>query len=194
MCYNKYNKKGAVNMGDIFKKIQEIDEKNIDKNDPFMDKCLEDYKKANDMIKSILPDKTNSTFNSDLNMFNEACTKFINYIKQFVENPNEVYVLYMLRNGNSIDYGKYEKGIRRKKDTIEMISDEDLRKLYKLLQAEFVSNFTDGCKHTFGEGWSLNPTIGENVMIDINSYNSYDKNWFYEESHKEQKSDSPKKR
>lgn len=181
-------------MGDIFKKMQEIDEKGIDKNDSFIDKSLEDYKKVNDMIKSILPDKINSTFSSDLNIFNEACTKFINYIKQCVENPNEVYVLYMLRNDNSIDYGRYKQGIRRKKDTIEMISNEDLRKLYELLQAEFASNFQDGCKHTFGEGWSLNPTIGENVMIDISSSNSYDKNWFYEELYKEQKSDSPKKR
>lgn len=147
-----------------------------------------------DIYKSILSDKTNSTFSSDLNTFSQACTKFINYIKQCVENPNELYVLYMLRNDNSIDYGRYKQGIRRKKDTIEMISNEDLRKLYELLQAEFASHFIDGCKHTFGEGWSLNPTIGENVVIDINSYNSYDKNWFYEESHKEQKSDSPKKR
>ena len=158
-------------MGDIFKKMQEIDEKGIDKNDSFIDKSLEAYKKLNDMVKSIIPDKTNSTFSSDLNIFNEACTKFINYIKQCVENPNEVYVLYMLRNDNSIDYGRYKQGIR-KKDTIEMISNEDLKKLYELLQTEFASNFKDGCTHTFGKGWSLNPIIGENVMIDINSNNS----------------------
>ena len=71
----------------------------------------------------------------------------------------------MLRNDNLIDYGRYKQGIRRKKDTIEMISNEDLRKLYELLQTEFASNFQDGCKHTFGEGWSLNPTIGENVRL-----------------------------
>ncbi len=183
-------------MGDIFKKMQEIDEKGVERNDPFLDKCIEDYKKVNDMTKSIFSDRTDMSFSGDLNKFNEACVEFINFIKQCVDNvdDNKVYVLYMLRNGNSIDYGKYEHGIRRKKDTIEMISNEDLRKLYELLQAEFASDFTDGWKHTFGEGWSLNPTIGENVMIDINSYNSYDKNWFYEESYKEQKSDSPKKR
>ena len=186
-----------MNKEEILKKVQEIDEKGIDKNDPFLNKCFEDYKKTDDIFKSMFPDVAagaNNIFSSNLDIFNEACTKFINYIKQCVENTNELYFLYMLRNGNSIDYGRYVKGIRRTSDTIKMVSNEDLRKLYRLLQQEFSSDFKDGCKHTFGEGWSLNPMIGENVMIDINSYNSYDKNWFYEESHKEQKSDSPKKR
>ena len=186
-----------MNKADILKKVQEIDEKGIDKNDPFIEECFEDYKKAIDMMKSMFPDvddETNSIFSSDLDIFNEACTKFINYIKQCLENTNELYVLYMLRNGNLIDYGRYEQGTRITSDTIKMVSNEDLRKLYRLLQQEFSSNFKDECKHTFGEGWSLIAIIGENVMIDINSYNSYDKNWFYEELHKEQKSDSPKKR
>ncbi len=189
-----------MNKADIFKKVQEIDEKGIDKNDPvvpFLNKSFEDYKKAIDMIKSMVPDvadEANSIFSSDLDIFNEACTKFINYIKQCVENTNELYVLYMLRNGNLIDYGRCEQGTRITSDTIKMVSNEDLRKIYILLQQEFSSNFKDGCKHTSGEGWSLNPIIGKNVMIDINSYDSYDKNWFYEELHKEQKSDSPKKR
>lgn len=190
----------TMNKEDTFKKVQEIDEKGIDKNDPvvpFLNECFKDYKKAADMIKSMFPDvsdEANRTFSNDLDIFNESCTKFINYIKQCVENTSELYVLYILRNGNLIDYGRCEQGTRITSDTIKMVSNEDLRKLYILLQQEFSSNFKDGCKHTFGEGWSLNPIIGENVMIDINSYNSYDKNWFYEESHKEQKSDSPKKR
>ena len=116
-------------MGDIFEKMHETDEKGIDKNDSFIDKSLEDHKKVEDMIKSILPDKTDSTFSSDLNIFSQACTKFINYIKQCVENPDEVYVLYMLRDDNSIDYGRYKQCIKKKKDTIEMISNEDLRNI-----------------------------------------------------------------
>ena len=189
----------TINKIDTFKKVQEIDKKGIDKNDPvvtFLKEYSEEYKKAVEMFKSMYPDvdENNNIFSSDLVTFNEECTKLINYIKQCVENPTEIYVLYIFRKGNLIDYGRCEQSTNNTGDTIKMVSNEDLRKLYRLLQQEFSSNFKDGCKHTFGEGWSLNPIIGENVMIDINSYNSYDKNWFYEESHKEQKSDSPKKR
>lgn len=159
-----------------------------------MSKNMSDISK-NDMTNSIFSDRSDMSFSGDLNKFNESCVEFISFIKQCVENvkENKVYVfLYMLRNGNSINYGEYEHGLREKKGTIEMISNEDLRKLYELLQDKFATDFIGGCKHTFGEGWSLNPTIGENVMIDINSCNSYDKDWFYEEVHKEQKSNSPK--
>ena len=75
-----------------------------------------------------------------------------------------------------------------------MISNEDLKKLYELLQNEFSSNFVDGWKHTFGKGWSLNPTIGENIIMDINSDIYSDSSWFYAESHKEQQSELPNKR
>jgi len=134
-------------------------------------------------------------FSKDLSKFNQDCIKLIEFIKQCVENTNELYVLYMSRNGNLIDYGRCDlEGTRITSDTIKMVSNEDLRKLYRLLQQEFASNFIDGCNHTFSEGWSLNPTIGENVVIDINSDNSYDKNWFYEEVRQRRtKSDSPKK-
>ena len=77
----------TMNKEDKFKKVQEIDEKGIDKNDPvvpFLNECFEDYKKVADMIKSMFPDvadETNNIFSSDLEIFNEACTKFINYIK-----------------------------------------------------------------------------------------------------------------
>ena len=183
-----------MNKEDTFKKVQEIDEKDIDKNDPvvpFLNECFEDYKKAADMIKSMFPDvadETNSIFSSDLDIFNEACTKFINYIKQCVENPTEIYVLYIFRKGNLIDYGRCEQSTNNTGDTIKMVSNEDLRELYRLLQQEFSSNFNAGFKHTFGEFWSLIPIIGENVMINISSDNKFDLDWFYEEAHKKQES------
>ena len=84
--------------------VREIIIKGIDKNDPvvtFLKEYSEEYKKAADMIKSMYPDvdENNNIFSSDLVTFNEACTKLINYIKQCVENPTEIYVLYILRNG-----------------------------------------------------------------------------------------------
>ncbi len=72
-----------------------------------------------------------------------------------------------------------------------MISDEDLRLLYELIKKRFSSGFKLSFKHTFGEGWTLNPIINEKVMIDINSDNVYDRKWFYEESHIDQRNDFP---
>ncbi len=179
-------------MSDILKKIQKIDEKEIDSNDGFIDKCIEDFQKFN-MLHSFDSNEENKSFNSDFDKFANDCLEFINYIKQCIEN-NEVSSLYILRKGNAIHYGKYDYGIKKDQSIIEMISDEDLKKLYELMQHEFSSDFVGGWKHTFGEGWSLKPTIGENVIIDINSSSPSDRDWFYEESHKEQKSELPKKK
>lgn len=133
-------------------------------------------------------------FSKDLSKFNQDCIKLIEFIKQCAENSNDAYFLYLLRNQNFISYGRFEQGIRKKINIIQMVSNEDLKKIYNLLQTEFASDFIDGYKHTFGEGWSLNPTIGKNIMIDINSDNTFDSNWFYEEVHKDKKSDSHKGR
>ena len=83
-------------------------------------------------------------------------------------------------------------GVRMDKSVIEMTNNQDLRKMYKLMQIEFASEFDEIYKHTFGEGWSLCPIIGENVVIEIDSDNSMDKNWFYEQSHKKIEENSPK--
>ena len=180
-------------MSDILKKVQKIDDEDMESNNSFMDKSIEDYKKISDMLKTLSVIEETETYSSDMDRFNDDCSNFIKYIRQCVEN-DDFCVLYMLRQGNVIIYGKYDHGIKKDKHTIEMISNEDLKKLYELLQSEFSSDFVDGCKHTFGKGWSLNPTIGENVIIDIDSNNYSDSNWFYEESHKEQKSELPKKK
>ena len=137
--------------------------------------------------------KDNVTFSNDLNKFNQDCREFINYVKQCVQNANngKECVLFLSRSNNELEYGENGYGTMK---IIEMESNEDLRKLYKLIQTEFSSDFVNGFRHTYGEGMSLNPMIGENVLIDINSDNSYDQNWFYKESVKEEKNVSAKKR
>ena len=162
-------------MSDI-KKVHEIDRNSI-----------------SNMLESLSITKNNAAYSTDINRFNDDCLKFINYIKECISDGN-FYVLYMLREENIIVYGKYNHGRKIDKHTIEMIGNEDLKKLYELLQSKFPSDFVDGCKHTFGQGWSLNPTIGENIIIDINSDVNSDMNWFYEEVHKEQKSELSKKK
>lgn len=185
--WNNNKNERSDKMSDIFKKMHE---NGVEETDAFLNKSIEDYKKFYNSFNS---SAENQAFSSDLNKFNNDCLKFISYIRQCFSNE-EIYVLYLLRKGNILHYGMYDCGIQTDKGVIEMTSDEDLRNLYELMQNEFSSDFVDGCKHTIGEGWSLNPTIGGNVMIDINSSSPNDRNWFYEESHKEQKEDLPKKK
>lgn len=177
-------------MSDVFKKVQEIEKKGIDsENDDFFGGNINNYEKISDMLKSLYSVEQNESFSSDLNKFNKDCSEFIEYIRKCIED-NESSILYMLRKGNVIHYGKFEHGVRTAKNVIEMISNQDLRNLYILMQTEFASDFEDGYHHTL-YGWSLNPTIGENIIIDIDSDNFYDQNWFYEESHKEQEVSEP---
>lgn len=184
-------------MNDIFKIVQEIDEKGINDKDNVLDKCINEWmeedKKAADTLKSFWTRKQQETFSSDINKFNNDCIEFIEYIKHCSEE-SELSILYMVRQGNTIHYGKNNHGVRIDKSVIKMTSNQDLRKMYELMQIEFASDFKDNYKHTYGEGWSLCPIIGENVVIEIDSNNSMDKNWFYEQSHKEPEEKSSKKK
>lgn len=180
-------------MDDISRKIKKIDEKDID-NDciAFLDRIIEDYKVFDDMLKSVTTNTRNNSFSNDSDKFVSDCVSLIEYIKSCIENE-KFSILYMIRQGNVIEYGQKNHGVKIDKYIINMISDNNLILIYKLLQREFSSQFCDGYKHTFGIGYSLNPTIGDNVVIDVDSDNVNDRNWFYEESHKEQKSKMSKK-
>ena len=175
------------------KKVEKIDENSINNTNSFMDKIKKNYEELSDMLKSLDITKDNTNYSTNINKFNDDCSKFIKYIKEYI-NDDDFYVLYMLRNGNIIMYGKYNHGKKIDKHIIEMVSNDDLKNIYELLQSEFASEFIEGCKHTFTEEWSLNPAIGENIIIDIDSDMDSDIKWFYEESHKEQKSEESKKK
>ena len=54
--------------------------------------------------------------------------EFIEYIKTCI-NDDSFHILYMLRKKNIITYGEYGNGRKIDKNTIEMISNEDLKKL-----------------------------------------------------------------
>ena len=62
-------------MTDIFKRVQEIDEKGIkdlnsnNKND-FLDKCLETFKKSDDMLKSVYSENSDEQASNNLNSDN----------------------------------------------------------------------------------------------------------------------------
>lgn len=163
-------------MGDLF-------DKKLEKKDPFLDKCLDSYREISDMLKKICVSEDEFSFSTDLDKFDKECSVFLNYIHQVVAE-GEFAALYLSRNANIIQYGKFSNGIRSNSHTIEMVSANDLKRIYDLLHASFLDSFDEGFKHTFGEGWSLLPVICEKVVIDISSSNSNDRNWFYTESHK----------
>ena len=173
--------------------IKKINENDTNNSSSFIDKTKKEYEELSNMLESLKIDEDNIKYSTDINKFNSDCLEFIEYIKTCI-NDDSFHILYMLRRKNIITYGEYGNGRKIDKNTIEMISNEDLKKLYELLQNEFSSNFVDGWKHTFGKGWSLNPTIGENIIMDINSDIYSDSSWFYAESHKEQQSELPNKR
>lgn len=125
-------------------------------------------------------------YSNNINQFNIKTLKFINYIKEKLESE-EICTLFLHRDDTTIHYGYYNEGYKEENDVIEMTSEDDLRKIYELLENEFQDNFDVVYIHTFGEGWSLKPIICEKIIINLESYNQYDRNWFYEETHKEHK-------
>lgn len=127
-----------------------------------------------------LRNKEMPTFGTDLKKFDEECVDLIDYINQSYQS-NETSTLYLFRKNNTILYGKYYKGIKVQQHDIEMVSNEDLKKIYYILQNYFSNVCWEGSKHTMGIGCSLILGLGENIMIDINSYNMDDKNWFEKE-------------
>lgn len=92
----------------------------------------------------------------------------------------------MVREGSTIHYEKYDHGIKICAGVFDMVSEEDLGKIYELIQEEILSDFIEGC--------SLNQTIDKNVMIDMNITSFSNSDWVYEKKHKEYKISFPLKR
>ena len=63
-------------MIDILKKVQEIDKKGANINDPYLKEFMEQTKKA---IESMDFGTNEDTFSNDINQFNSQCRELINY-------------------------------------------------------------------------------------------------------------------
>ena len=109
----------------------------------------------------------------------------INYIIECVRT-DKINVVYISREGNLIKYGQYDNDWKIEKNTIDMISDEDLKKLYNFLKNVFADDFIDGYKHVLGKGWSLYPMVCNKILLEISSDNYNDLNWIIEEIENEQ--------
>ena len=117
---------------------------------------------------------------NNINALKQEYEAFLKYIKSRVE-ADEISILYITRENDYIHYGK-----------IKMTDENSLKTLYELLKTEFSSLFSYGSKHTFGMGWSLYPTISDNILIEIESNSSADEIWFYEEVQKNREINAPK--
>lgn len=158
------------------KKVSGTNENNINKS-------KKSYEELSNMLKSLNTINDNINYSTDINKFNNDCSKLIKFIKETISD-NNFHALYIQRKKNIIIYGKYIQGIKANMDIIEMISNEDLKNIYELLKNEFLPYFTSEW-NTLGTGYSLSPKIGENIMISICSDIPSDSNWFYEEALKE---------
>ena len=116
----------------------------------------------------------------NIEKFDEECAKFIKYVKDCVESEKKS-ILYLTRINNTIKYINKQKGQLVYEHTINMVANENLKKIYQLLKTEFSYSFEVGPTHTFGKGWSLSSIVGDHVMINTDSEDEYDKEWIYEE-------------
>lgn len=148
------------------------------------------YKSNNQDSKTQQTTVHQDEFSDDLESYKEDVQRFIDYVK-FCTFLEDFTYIFLERRESKIIYGKMQKGIKTDKCIINMVSAADLQEIYHLLKIEFASDFHKGSKHTFGMGWTLLPTIGENVIIDIDSDNHEDRNWFYEEKDSREIIDMP---
>ncbi len=128
---------------------------------------------------------------NNINALKQEYEAFLKYIKSRVE-ADEISILYITRENDYIHYGKINHGVREDVGNIKMTDENSLKTLYELLKTEFSSLFSYGSKHTFGMGWSLYPTISDNILIEIESNSSADEIWFYEEVQKNREINAPK--
>lgn len=126
-------------------------------------------------------DKESINFSDNKHKFKKECKQLVNFIKSNI--CDDFRTISIIREGNYIKYGlKYND---KKVGYIYMTSNEDLKKIYELLQCTFQDNFFPASKQTFGYGYSLRPFVGDYLAIDINSDNKDDYSWFVEEWKKE---------
>ena len=75
------------------------------------------------------------------------------------------------------------EGIPLDRYEITMTRCDNLKEIYETLKVSFGPDFAFGDKHEMFGGWSLLPTIGDNIMLEFNSDNQVDRNWIYDEIH-----------
>ena len=114
-------------------------------------------------------------FSKDENKFNEQCKKLFNLINEGLIDE-KIVGIFLKREDNLI----YFNGVQQDKNTIEMISNDDLKKIYELMKSIYGKNILTGYEHDFYHKFALSITIEENIFLLISSDDAYDQEWFKE--------------
>lgn len=134
------------------------------------------------------------TFSDDVVQYDEQLKYFLEYITLNKEFGDFTYIR-IKREGNIISYSRLNKGLALDNHKIIMTKSDNLQELYRMLKVTFGPDFVFGSKHEMIEGWSLLPSIGSKIMLEISSDDSEDNKWIYDEIHNKEPRiiDEPKK-
>lgn len=121
-------------------------------------------------------------FSTDYDKYNEQVNNFLDYIAM-IKEVEDFAVIKVKRINNVIRYSRYKEGLPVDRNEIAMVSSVDLRALYEILKISYGAEFVPGSKHEMMHGWSLLPTIGEQIVLEIDSDDLEDENWIYNETH-----------
>lgn len=138
-------------------------------------------KYTNDQVRSYIkmPKKTDSIiYSGDVTKFSEDVESFFVYLDSLCSS-DELAFVYLLGTGNVVKYGQTINGFKQNVGTIELTSPDSFEAIYDLLKLRYYDTFDFGYKHVFMSGYSLLPTISNNVILEIESTFSLDKNWIY---------------
>lgn len=137
--------------------------------------------------------KRKITYSTDFSKYEEEVKEFMDYVA-LAKEAEEFSLICIKRVENTIRYYKMQKGFPRDMHSITMTGNDNLKEIYESLKITYGPEFKHGHKHEMINGYSLLPTIGDNIIIEIDSNELTDKNWIYEEVHmKEEIVDEPQK-
>lgn len=134
------------------------------------------------------------TFSDDEVQYDEQLKEFLEYITLNKEFGDLTYIR-IKREGNIISYSRLTMGFALDDHKIIMTKSDNLYELYRMLKVTFGPDFVFGSKHEMMGGWSLLPSIGSKLILEISSDDLEDNKWIYDEIHNREPRiiDEPKK-
>lgn len=113
-------------------------------------------------------------------------TAFSNYINELLQYIHELktdghfHTIYLHRIHAGVKYGEIGQNGKTHKGTIQLNNMDGFKIIYDTIQDEFKEEFDMGLKYTEDKGWIPLSTISNNLILDIDSTEEYDYDWFSE--------------
>lgn len=126
-----------------------------------------------------------AAFSDDEVEYDEQLKHFIDFVTLNKEFGDSTFIR-VKREGNIISYSRLQAGIELDNHKIIMTKSDNLKEIYGLLKTTFGPDFVYGNKHEMFGGWSLLPSIGDKLMVEITSDDPADSEWIYNEIHNRQ--------